>query len=128
MHWRISREELIELSLLVGTDFNEGLKGIGPKKALGLIQEYHRIENLPEEIRSKISTQNYEEARRFFLRPKVTNDYSLEYGALLEDELYNFLCEERGFSRERVTTVVQRMREFYAAKSQAKLKEWFTHD
>jgi len=127
-HWRISREELIELSLLVGTDFNEGLKGIGPKKALGLIQEYHRIENLPEEIRSKISKQNYEEARHFFLQPKVINDYTLEYGALLEDQLYNFLCEERGFSRERVTTVVQRMREFYAVKSQAKLKEWFTHD
>lgn len=127
-HWTISREELVDLGILVGTDFNEGVKGIGPKKALSLIQKYQRIENLPHEIKSKVNMQNYEEVRHFFLQPKITNDYSLEYGTLLEDELYNFLCNERAFSRERVATVVQRMKEFYATKSQAKLKEWFTHD
>jgi flap endonuclease-1 len=127
-HWRISREGLIDLGMLVGTDFNEGLKGIGPKKALSLIQKYQRIENFPNEIKSNIDTQNYEEVRRFFLQPNVTNDYSLEYGTLSEDELYDFLCNERDFSRERIATVVQRMKKVYAIKSQAKLKEWFTRD
>src|SRR5262245_23797573 len=42
--WRITREQLIDLAILVGTDFNEGVKGIGPKKALKLVQEYGRIE------------------------------------------------------------------------------------
>ena len=104
------------------------MKGIGPKKALSLIQKYQRIENLPQEIKSKIDAQNYEEVRRFFLQPKITNDYSLEYGTLSEDELYDFLCNERDFSRERIATVVQRMKKVYAIKSQAKLKEWFTRD
>jgi flap endonuclease-1 len=127
-YWNISREELVDLGLLVGTDFNEGLKGIGPKKALSLIQKYHRIENLPEEIKSKIETQDFQEVRRFLLQPMVTNDYSLSYGTLLENDLYNFLCNERAFSRERVATVVQRMKKFYASKSQTELKEWFKHD
>ena len=38
--------------MLVGTDFNDGIKGIGPKKALTLVQQHGRIENMPEEIRS----------------------------------------------------------------------------
>src|SRR5687767_3138806 len=29
--WGITREGLVDLALLVGTDFNDGIKGIGPK-------------------------------------------------------------------------------------------------
>ena len=49
--WRIDREAMVDLAILVGTDFNEGIKGIGPKKALALVQEYDRIERMPDEIR-----------------------------------------------------------------------------
>ena len=121
----ISREGLIDLAILIGTDFNEGLRGIGPKKALSLIQNYGRIENLPNEIKSKIETQNYGEVRRFFLQPMLTDDYSLRYGDLQKDELYSFLCDQRDFSVERVGTVMQRMKTFYARKRQTELKEWF---
>ena len=43
--WRITREGLIDLAILVGTDFNPGIKGIGPKKALALVQKHGRIED-----------------------------------------------------------------------------------
>jgi len=125
-YWNISRESLIDLAILIGTDFNAGLKGIGPKKALILIQKYGRIENLPPGFRSKIETQKYEEVRKSFLRPAVTDSYALEYGELEEDELYDFLCNQRDFSKERVATAARRMKEFYATKRQAKLKRWFT--
>ena len=46
--WGITREGLVDLALLVGTDFNNGIKGIGPKKALKLIQQHGRLENLPD--------------------------------------------------------------------------------
>jgi len=92
---------------------------------LSLIQKYGRIENLPKEITSKIETQNYEEVREFFLQPKLTDDYSLGYGALQENELYSFLCDQRDFSLERVGTVTQRMKSFYASKRQTELEEWF---
>lgn len=124
-YYGISREKLIDVAILIGTDFNEGLKGIGPKKALTLIQNHGKIENLPNEIKSKIETQNYDEVRKFFLQPKLIDDYSLGYGELQEDELYIFLCNQRDFSGERVETVIQRMRAFYASKRQTELKEWF---
>jgi len=121
----ITRKQLIDIAILIGTDFNEGVKGIGPKKALGHIKNYGKIENLPTEIKSMMESQNYHEVRKFFLEPKITTDYMLKYGNLQEDELYRFLCDQRDFSRERVETVVQRMKTFYASRKQTELKEWF---
>jgi len=123
-HYQISREQLIDVALLVGTDFNEGVKGIGPKTALDLIKQHGKLENLPSETRSKILTQNVDEVRKIFLEPKVTRDYSLRYGDLREDELTRFLCDERDFSKERVQTVIERMKKFYEGKKQTELQKW----
>jgi len=124
-NYEITREQLIDLALLIGTDFNEGLKGVGPKTALSLIKNYGKIENLPIEIRATLEVQNYKEVRRFFLEPEVTTDYTLRYGDLQEDELYRFLCDQRDFSHERVETVIQRMKTFYASRKQTELQKWF---
>jgi flap endonuclease-1 len=125
--YRIVREQLIDIAMLIGTDFNEGVKGIGPKTALNLIQKYGEIESLPAEIKSRMDSQNYPAVRRFFLQPKVTSDYTLRYTELDEEGLYYFLCDQRDFSQERVKTVIQRMRDFYRSKGQAVPKDWFVH-
>ena len=122
---KIAREQLIDLAILIGTDFNEGVKGVGPKTALKLLRTHGRLENLPTEILSRIP-QNYEEVRRIFLTPKVTPNYSLAYGDLQEKELYYFLCDLRDFSKKRVETAVQRMKKIYSSKKQAGLETWFT--
>src|SRR5215472_13789499 len=49
-HYKITREQLIDLAILVGTDFNEGIKGIGPKKALKLVTDCGSIENMPLDV------------------------------------------------------------------------------
>jgi len=124
----ISREQLIDLAVLVGTDFNEGVKGIGPKTALSLIQKHGSIESLPADIKSKLNGQNCQNARRFFLQPDVTSNYTTAYGEINEEGLYTFLCQQRDFSRNRVETVIQRMRTFYKSKRQTELKEWLSKD
>jgi len=122
-HHEITRNQLIDMAILVGTDFNQGVKGIGPKKALKLTKTYGKLENFPNEILSKLSA-NYDEIREIFTQPEVTQNYRLEYGGLQEEELYHFLCEERDFSTKRVETAVRRMKEFYSRKTQAELGEW----
>jgi len=121
---KITREQLIDLAILIGTDFNQGVKGIGPKTALSLLQKHGRIESLPSDIASKIS-KYYEDIREIFLNPKITTNYTLNYTKLQEDELYNFLCNERDFSRQRVEKVVQRMKKIYLSKEQKGLEKWF---
>ncbi|RJS67782.1 flap endonuclease-1 [Candidatus Bathyarchaeota archaeon] len=122
-HHGITREQLVDLAILVGTDFNDGVKGIGPKTALKLIRKHGSLENLPADLRESLP-KNYEEVRRIFLHPKVTSEYTLHYGELKEEALYEFLCGERGFSKRRVKTVVEKMRRFYSWRRQRRLKEW----
>ena len=68
--WRAERvavshslgQQLIDLAMLVETDFNEGIQGIGPKKALKLVRDFGSIENMPAEIRDGIRTAALERA------------------------------------------------------------------
>jgi len=120
---KITREQLVDLAILIGTDFNQGVKGIGPKTALSLIKRYDKIEDLPNNIASKIP-RHHEEIRKIFLNPKITPDYTLKYTRLREDELYDFLCNERDFSRQRVEKIVQRMKRIPLTKNQKGLEKW----
>ena len=119
-HHGITREQLVDLAMLIGTDFNAGVKGIGPKTALRLLREHGRLERMPEEVRSRLQP-SLDEVRRIYLKPDVTDDFHIEAGPLREGELLSFLCDERGFSRERVEAVVDRMRQ---AQRQRSLRDW----
>jgi flap endonuclease-1 len=108
----ISREQLVDLAILVGTDFNTGIKGVGPKTGLKLIKKHERLENLPREYEDQLPTE-FQEVRRVFLQPSVTDDYEIKFNGLNEEGLRHFLCDERGFSEDRVNLAVKRMRAFY---------------
>jgi len=125
-HYGITRQQLVDVAILVGTDFNRGIKGIGPKTALRLVKKNENIENLPDNVKSCL-TENFKEVRNIFLKPPVTDNYSINYHEMQEEALIHFLCEERDFSIERVKTVIDRMKKFYADKKQMRLESWFSN-
>lgn len=99
----ITREQLIDIGILIGTDFNpDGVKGIGPKKALGLIREYGSLEKILPLLKEASFPTPIEGIRKIFLSPKVTEDYRLEWREPDIEGTKAFLCEERDFSPERV--------------------------
>ena len=50
----ITQAQLVDLAILIGTDFNKGVKGIGPKTALKLIKRYESLEALPDDLKDKL--------------------------------------------------------------------------
>jgi flap endonuclease-1 len=119
----ISRKQLVDAAILIGTDFNIGVKGIGPKKALKLIRTHGQLEDLPSEIHAQLPA-NVNEVRRTFLTPDVTKTYEAGYKTLREAEVYKFLCGERNFSESRVQTAVKRMKTFYSWMKQSRMERW----
>ncbi len=103
----ITREQLVDLALLVGTDFNAGIKGIGPKKALQLVSRYGRIEEMPPEIRKEM-LPGAAEVRSVYLAPEVTDDFTIAFDRPDVDAIVRFLCGEREFSRDRVEAALAR--------------------
>ena len=102
----ITRPQLVDLGMLVGTDFNDGVKGIGPKKALKLVQEFGSIERMPDDIRQAVG--EVEDVRRIFLQPEVSDDYDVTFGEPEFAAVVDFLCREREFSQARVTAALER--------------------
>ncbi len=105
--YKISRSQLVDLAILVGTDFNEGIKGIGPKKALKLVSDCGSIENMPAEIRDEAAAVA-PDIRAIFLQPDVTDNYEIQFTRPDLDGIVRFLCDEREFSRERVSAALAR--------------------
>lgn len=125
----ITREQLVDIGILVGTDYNpEGVKGIGPKRALELVKRYGRIENIPG-ISDKLNLALVEEIRHVFLNPEVDGNYRIEWRELNRDKVVEFLCEERDFSRERVNKALdeyeKKLEELRKQERTLSLERWF---
>jgi flap endonuclease-1 len=122
----ITREMLIDIAILIGTDFNpDGIKGIGPKKALKLIKEYKRLENIPlEEVKEELKNIDYEAIRSIFLNPNVKSINKLEFREPDYNSIVEFLCKEHDFSYERVNTALDKLKASMKRKSES-LEKWF---
>jgi flap endonuclease-1 len=108
-HLAITREQLVDLALLVGTDFNDGVKGIGPKKALALVRTHGRIEEMPDEIRRAAGDpEDLDDIRRIYLSPHVTDEYDVRATEPDLAGVVEFLSGEREFAKERVSSALDR--------------------
>ncbi len=123
----ITREQLIDIGILVGTDFNpEGVKGIGPKTALKLIKQHGSLEKLLPTLKEAEFPVEPQRIREIFLNPKVTDNYKLTWKDPDIEGVVNFLCRERDFSQERVRKAVKKMTEgLRKAKGKVTLETWF---
>ncbi|MEM2902080.1 MAG: flap endonuclease-1 [Candidatus Bathyarchaeia archaeon] len=122
----ITREQLVDLGILIGTDFNpEGVKGLGPKTALKLLKEYKSIESI-QASRPMDLPFNLEEIRSIFLRPEVTDDYRLEWTPPRSEEVVKFLCGERDFNESRVRNALTRLADAWKrVKEKRTLESYF---
>ena len=105
----LTREQLIDAGILIGTDFNpDGVKGIGPKTAVKLLHEHGNLENIMAS-NPEVTVLGVPEIRKIFLKPDVTNSYSLKWSTPNVEKVVSFLCGERDFSEDRVRKALSRM-------------------
>jgi len=122
----VTLEQLIDIGVLVGTDFNpEGVRGIGPKTALKLIKQHGSLEKLLPTLKEAEFPVEPQRIREIFLNPKVTDNYKLTWKEPDIDGVVNFLCRERDFSEERVRKALKKMTEsLRKAKGKVTLETW----
>ena len=120
----IAREQLIDVAMLVGTDYNEGVKGIGPKTALKLIKRYGSIEEVVRARRIELGFDP-EEVRRIFLNPEVSDQYELVWSEPEYAGIREFMLE-RDFSAERVDRGLERLRKAVERWRSESLTRWIS--
>lgn len=105
----LTREQLIDVAILVGTDFNQGVKGIGPKTAVKRVLEWKSLDRAPAEVREALPA-NVEGIRTFFLYPPASAEPPVPRLKSPDvDGVCRFLCDERGFARDRVERALRRL-------------------
>ncbi len=107
----ITREQLIEVGILVGTDYNpDGIKGVGPKTALKLIKEHGDLASITAKNADLVLPENVNRIEEFFMRPDVTSSYELKWEEPDGEAVTEFLCGERDFSEDRVRKALEKMK------------------
>jgi flap endonuclease-1 len=118
----ITREMLIQIAILVGTDFNEGIYGIGPKKAIKIVKDgcFHEV------LEEKAPDLDPDPIREFFLSPPVIRDIQPQWHPPDSRLVIEILCSEYGFSKERIQPVLNRIAGPRGGLSgQQRLDAWF---
>jgi flap endonuclease-1 len=123
----LTYEQLIDVGILIGTDFNpDGIKGLGPKTALKLIKQYGTLEKALPNIKNATFPVEPNCIREIFLKPQVTDNYKLEWKEPNVEGIIEFLCRQRDFSEERVKKSLDKMQEgTKKQKGKVSLEKWF---
>ena len=113
----LTREQLVQVGILVGTDFNPGAAGVGAKTALKIVKNGEFTTKLAE----KCPGFDPAPVMDFFLRPPVTTEYALAWGHPDVEGIKRMLCDRYDFASDRVDAALER----YTVKSGQKTLESF---
>lgn len=115
----LTREQMIDMGILVGVDFFPGIKGIGAKTAYKLIQQYQsldeiiakKIEHRKHVIAEEIDLDTVQAVRNIFLTPQINTDFGkISWKAPNLDKIREILVETHNFAKDRVDAGLNRLK------------------
>ncbi len=123
----ITYEQLIDVGILIGTDFNpDGIKGLGPKTALKLIKEHGTLEQAIPYAKNAEFPVEPQRIREIFLHPTVTENYNLDWKPPDVENTVDFIVRGRDFSEDRVRKALEKMQKgITKEKGKTTLEKWF---
>ena len=126
----VSREQLIALAILLGTDYNPGgVRGYGPKTALKLVKTLKEPSRIFRAVpKHEWAGADPEEIFKYFINPPVTDNYKIAFKPPDEGKVKEILVERHDFNPERVERALERLRKAYREHlrgRQTRLDMWF---
>src|SRR3989344_5387535 len=117
----INQDQLIVLSILVGTDYNEGVSKVGPKTALKLVKQYKDFDELFKEVKAEF---NWKQVYATFKNMPIIKNYQLKWKTPDIEKIKEILVERHDFNEERVNKNLERINKI-KNKSNEILNKWF---
>ncbi len=122
----INQQQLIMLGMLIGTDFNKGVRGIGPKKGLKKVKEmdYKGFKTYIEEHDETFKHVEVDEVFDFFMNPPA-KDITLERKKVDKKKIYEILVLKHNFSDNRVEKSINELIEARINNNTKTITDWF---
>ncbi|CAM9024792.1 unnamed protein product [Wickerhamomyces anomalus] len=130
----MDQKQFVDLCILLGCDYCDSIKGVGPVTALKLIKEHGTIEGVIKHVESNPDSKYkvpeewpYEGARELFLNPDVLDpkDIELKWKEPNEEGLIKYMVVEKGFSEDRIRTGIKRLQKGLKTGTQGRLDGFF---
>ncbi len=127
---KIDRKKLVYIGILTGTDFNEGVRRVGPKTALKIVKKEKNLDGIIKHVREKYEYEfeiDVEKLVDFFLDPPCEEvKGKFRWGEVDSAKVGKLLVEEHDFSEDRISRTLERLKTAFAEKgAQKKLGDWF---
>ena len=100
--------QLVDIGILIGTDYFPGIDGLGPKKALTLVRKHRKIEQVITNENNnydfgKLTPELIKKVRKIFLFPIVNeNIEEITWNPPDKSNVFSQLCENHFLNQERV--------------------------
>ncbi|RCI04131.1 Elongation of fatty acids protein 2 [Rhizopus stolonifer] len=128
----IDQNQFIDLCILLGCDYTESIRGVGPKSGFNLIKEHKTIDEALKHLNPKLKAGipvdwNYAEARELFVNPEVTpaSEIDLIWNAPDIDAVLQFMVTEKGFSADRIRKGCEKLEANLKKATQTRVQDFF---
>ncbi len=114
----VNEDQLLALSILVGTDYNpKGVKGIGPKTALKLVKEHKNFDKIFSNVEADF---NWKQVYATFKNMPVIRKYKLKWKSPNQSKISRILSSH-DFSENRINKLLEKLDN----KKEKSLDKWF---
>ncbi len=123
---QITQDQLISLGILAGTDYNPaGIRGIGQKKALKIVQQFKQptliFGAMQEQIQSQEQGFDWQKIFELFHKPDIDKNAKMQFPKFDEEKIKKLLLEH-DFSEQRIDNQLDKIQD---AREKAKQKTLF---
>lgn len=132
----MDRSTFVDLCILLGCDYCETIKGVGPVTAFKLIKEHGSLENIvkwinnnQEKTKYKVPENwPYDEAKQLFMNPEITKgeDVDIKWNEPDLEGLIEFMVKQKGFSEDRIRSGAEKLKKALKGGVQGRLGGFFT--
>lgn len=130
----MTMEQFVDLCILLGCDYCDTIKGIGPTRAVALLRQHGSIEGILENVdREKHPIPElwpFKEARDLFLNPQVLPSEDAQLAQIKweqpdEEAIVQFMVAENGFNEKRIRAGVEKLIKARGTSTQGRLDSFF---
>ncbi|CAN3366154.1 flap endonuclease 1 [Diutina catenulata] len=131
----LTKGQFIDMCILLGCDYCETIKGVGPVTAYKLIREHGSLDAVVEFIEKNPDSKYkvpenwpYKEARELFMHPEVTkaDEVSLKWNEPDVEGLVEYMVKQKGFSEDRIRSGAEKLKKGLKGGVQGRLDGFFT--
>ncbi len=118
---KVNNDQLIAMAILIGTDYNQGIKGVGPKTALKLVKQHKDFNILFKEVDADF---NWKQIFAIYKSMPVMKNYKLKWQNPDKEKIKKILVDKHDFSEERLDKTLDKLTQETKKRSQSSLADW----